>query len=76
EEVRVHGCESLVWRLGEQRDGLWRFRAESDARLIRGLQAVLLARVDGFESRELARLDLTHWFTCLRHCRQLSPSRS
>ncbi|MBF3202741.1 SufE family protein, partial [Pseudomonas aeruginosa] len=37
EEHRVHGCESLVWLLGEQRDGHRRFRADSDARLIRGL---------------------------------------
>lgn len=52
EEHRVHGCESLVWLLGEQRDGHWRFRADSDARLIRGLLAVLLAQVDGIETRE------------------------
>lgn len=70
------GCESLVWLLGEQRDGHWRFRADSDARLIRGLLAVLLARVDGIETRELARLDLNDWFTCLGLSRQLSPSRS
>ncbi len=76
EEHRVHGCESLVWLLGEQRDGHWRFRADSDARLIRGLLAVLLARVDGIETRELARLDLNDWFTCLGLSRQLSPSRS
>ena len=44
EEHRVHGCESLVWLLGEQRDGHWRFRADSDARLIRGLLAVLLVQ--------------------------------
>ena len=49
---------------------------DSDARLIRGLLAVLLARVDGIETRELARLDLNDWFTCLGLSRQLSPSRS
>ncbi|MBF3116355.1 SufE family protein, partial [Pseudomonas aeruginosa] len=37
---------------------------------------VLLARVDGIETRELARLDLNDWFTCLGLSRQLSPSRS
>ena len=40
------------------------------------LLAVLLARVDGIETRELARLDLNDWFTCLGLSRQLSPSRS
>ena len=51
EEHRVHGCESLVWLLGEQRDGHWRFGADCEARLIGGLLGVVLAGVDGFETR-------------------------
>lgn len=73
---RVHGCESQVWLVGEMRDGHWHFRAASDARLIRGLLAVLLARVDGLSGPELATLDLADWFNQLGLARQLSPSRS
>ncbi|MNZ99938.1 Cysteine desulfuration protein SufE [compost metagenome] len=73
---RVHGCESLVWLLAEQRDGRWHFRATSDARLLRGLLAVLLARVDGLHGEELAEIDLADWFNQLGLGRQLSPSRS
>ncbi|MNQ77291.1 Cysteine desulfuration protein SufE [compost metagenome] len=73
---RVHGCESQVWLVGERRDGLWHFRASSDARLIRGLLAMLLARVNGLPSDELAALDLVDWFNQLGLARQLSPSRS
>lgn len=73
---RVHGCESQVWLVGEQRDGLWHFRASSDARLLRGLLAVLLVRVEGLNGSELATLDLDDWFTQLGLQRQLSPSRS
>ncbi|BAN50273.1 SufE family protein [Metapseudomonas resinovorans] len=73
---RVHGCESQVWLVGEMRDGHWHFRAASDARLIRGLLAVLLARVDGLPAAELATLDLADWFNQLGLARQLSPSRS
>ncbi|MBC9249695.1 Fe-S metabolism protein SufE [Pseudomonas alcaligenes] len=76
EANRVHGCESQVWLLGELRDGHWQFRAASDARLIRGLLAVLLARVDGLDATELAALDLADWFNQLGLARQLSPSRS
>jgi sulfur transfer protein SufE len=44
---RVLGCESQVWLLAE-RDGVnWQFRASSEARLLRGLLALLLARVNG-----------------------------
>ncbi|MEO4046215.1 SufE family protein [Pseudomonas sp. CAU 1711] len=73
---RVHGCESQVWLVGEKHDDRWRFRAASDARLIRGLLAVLLARVDGLSHAELAALDLADWFAQLGLARQLSPSRS
>ena len=73
---RVHGCASQVWLIADRRDGHWHFRAASDARLIRGLLAVLLARVEGLSGEQLARLDLPGWFTQLGLSRQLSPSRS
>ncbi|CAD5108270.1 SufE family protein [Zestomonas carbonaria] len=72
----VHGCESRVWLVGEARDGRWHFRAASEARLIRGLLAVLLARVDGLDGAELRTLDLADWFARLGLSRHLSPSRS
>ncbi len=73
---RVHGCESLVWLVAEQVEGQWNFKASSDARLLRGLLALLLVRVQGLNSAELAELDLREWFTLLGLERQLSPSRS
>ncbi|MEN5304508.1 SufE family protein [Pseudomonas sp. TWI628] len=76
ESNRVHGCESLVWLVAEQADGQWHFKAGSDARLLRGLLALLLVRVQGLASAELAGLDLHGWFTQLGLERQLSPSRS
>ncbi|MBI6766428.1 SufE family protein [Pseudomonas syringae] len=72
----VHGCESKVWLTGEVSDDAWLFRAGSDARLIRGLVALLLARVNGLSERELAAVDLPDWFHQLGLARQLSPSRS
>ncbi|MGB9088702.1 MAG: SufE family protein [Pseudomonas farsensis] len=76
EANRVHGCESLVWLVARQQDGGWQFKASSDARLLRGLLAMLLVRVQGLASGELAALDLREWFTQLGLERQLSPSRS
>lgn len=72
----VDGCESKVWLLGDVIDGHWQFRAASDARLIRGLVALLLARVNGLSAQELQQVDLTDWFKQLGLSRQLSPSRS
>ncbi len=76
EANRVHGCESLVWLVAAQDNGQWRFKAGSDARLLRGLLALLLVRVQGLNSAELSALALGEWFTQLGLERQLSPSRS
>lgn len=76
EANRVSGCESQVWLVGARSGDAWQFRAASDARLIRGLLAVLLARVEGLNSTELQQLDLPDWFNQLGLARQLSPSRS
>lgn len=76
DEHLVDGCESKVWLLGDVIEGHWQFRAASDARLIRGLVALLLARVNGLSALELQQVDLNDWFTQLGLSRQLSPSRS
>ncbi|AZE93392.1 Sulfur acceptor protein CsdE [Pseudomonas orientalis] len=72
----VHGCESLVWLVGRLQDGHWQFAASSDARMIRGLVALLLVRVNGLSAAELQAVDLPEWFNQLGLSRQLSPSRS
>ncbi|WP_422777174.1 SufE family protein [Pseudomonas mediterranea] len=72
----VSGCESQVWLVGRLQDGHWQFAASSDARLIRGLVALLLARVNGLSAEALKQVDLPEWFNQLGLSRQLSPSRS
>ena len=72
----VQGCESLVWLVGRLLEGRWQFAASSDARMIRGLVALLLARVNGLSAAELQAVDLPDWFNQLGLSRQLSPSRS
>ncbi|MBK3506819.1 SufE family protein [Pseudomonas sp. MF6747] len=72
----VQGCESLVWLVGRIENGHWRFAASSDARMIRGLVALLLARVNGLSAAQLQAVDLPDWFAQLGLSRQLSPSRS
>ena len=72
----VQGCESLVWLVGHLHDGHWQFAASSEARMIRGLVALLLARVNGLSAAELQAVDLPDWFNQLGLSRQLSPSRS
>lgn len=74
--TQVHGCESRVWLVGEVQKGHWHFRATSEARLLRGLLALLLVRVNGLSTEQLAQVNLADWFTRLGLARQLSPSRA
>ncbi|MBA1192727.1 SufE family protein [Pseudomonas entomophila] len=73
---RVHGCESVVWLTAQAVDGHWQFQADSEARLLKGLLAVLLVRVQGLDQDALAHVDLADWFAQLGLERQLTPSRS
>lgn len=76
ESNRVHGCESTVWLVPGHDGECLQMRASSDARLLRGLLALLLLRVNGLSAAELAEVDVADWFNRLGLARQLSPSRS
>ncbi|MFR0672482.1 SufE family protein [Enterobacterales bacterium AW_CKDN230030176-1A_HGKHYDSX7] len=76
EANRVHGCESVVWLTAQAVDGHWQFQADSEARLLKGLLAVLLVRVQGLDRDALVGVDLPDWFAQLGLERQLTPSRS
>lgn len=76
EANRVHGCESSVWLVAGHDGERLSLRASSDARLLRGLLALLLLRVNGLTATELAAVDVADWFGQLGLQRQLSPSRS
>lgn len=72
----VAGCDSKLWLVGERKGNHWHFRGTSEARLLRGLLAVLLVRVNGLNVGELQQLDIAEWFSQLGLSRQLSPSRA
>ncbi len=76
EANQVTGCESKLWLVGERQGDFWHFRGTSEARLLRGLLAVLLVRVNGLDAAQLQQLDVAQWFDQLGLSRQLSPSRS
>lgn len=72
---QVKGCESQVWLVSTKQDNQWHFKATSDARLIQGLLAVLLTRVNGLTAKEIKEIDLDDWFQQLGLGKQLSSSR-
>ncbi|KJY88113.1 Fe-S metabolism protein SufE [Vibrio neptunius] len=75
EQVTVSGCESQVWLVSENLDGVWHFCADSDARIVRGLIALVMAAYDGKTSEEIQAFNIDEYFEKLGLIAHLSPSR-
>lgn len=73
---QVHGCESQAWVIYTKGadERLW-FGLDSDARIVKGLMAALLAAVNGKTRNEIAELNIDSYFAELGFMQQLSPSR-
>lgn len=75
DQVTVSGCESQVWLASQQVDGKWYFCADSDARIVRGLIALVMAAYDGKSVQEIQAFDVDDYFDKLGLIAHLSPSR-
>ncbi|MGC9423269.1 cysteine desulfurase sulfur acceptor subunit CsdE [Vibrio sp.] len=75
EQVSVAGCESQVWLVSQQQEGVWHFCADSDARIVRGLIALLLAAFEGKTKEQILSFDIDGYFSQLGLLAHLSPSR-
>ncbi|KOO11469.1 Fe-S metabolism protein SufE, partial [Vibrio xuii] len=75
DQVTVSGCESQVWLVSEQVEGKWHFCADSDARIVRGLIALVMAAYEGKSSAEIQSFDVDSYFEKLGLIDHLSPSR-
>lgn len=74
----VTGCESQVWLIGEVdlKTGLWHFQADSDAKLIRGFLAIILAYVERLNSAQIQKVDLLSQLDHLNLDAYLTSSRN
>src|SRR5438046_3327143 len=78
EENRVLGCQARVWLVAEERPGppqTLEFMADSDAQIVRGLIAVLLAAFNGKTPAEIVAFPIDKLFAELK-LPALVPMRS
>ena len=75
-ENKVHGCTSQVWLVSETDGTTLRYRGESDAMIVRGLVAVLVALYSGRSAREIAETDAIAIFDRLGLREHLTTQRS
>jgi cysteine desulfuration protein SufE len=81
DENKVRGCASQVWLVSEAtpdavRGPILRLRGDSDAHIVRGLIAILLAQYSGQPAGEIARFDPEPLFGRLGLRDHLTPQRS
>lgn len=55
--TKVNGCASQVWIVPQVRDGIFSFKGDSDAMIVRGLVAVLAALYNGLPVAEVSKVD-------------------
>ncbi|OEF26307.1 cysteine desulfurase sulfur acceptor subunit CsdE [Vibrio rumoiensis] len=75
EQLLVAGCESKVWLASEFDGEYWHFQADSDARIVRGLIALVLAAFHHQTSEHIQQFDTDAYFAQLGLIDHLSPSR-
>lgn len=75
EQLLVSGCESKVWLVSEFDGECWHFQIDSDARIVRGLIALVLAAFHLKTTAEIKAFDTPAYFAKLGLIDHLSPSR-
>jgi cysteine desulfuration protein SufE len=78
---KVQGCASQVWlatsvRDGERNNPVLDFVGDSDAHIVRGLVAILLAFYSGKPAKEITQGDAVALFESLALREHLTPQRS
>lgn len=74
--TRVKGCVSQVWLVSEREGDLLRYRGESDAMIVRGLAAILIALYSDRPAKDIAATDAIALFDELGLREHLSTQRS
>lgn len=75
DQVLISGCESKVWLVSEFDSERWQFQADSDARIVRGLIAIVLAAFNQRTTTEIELFDPEAYFAKLGLVEHLSQSR-
>lgn len=71
----VRGCQSQVWLIPEASDRQFYFQVDSDAHIVRGLLAIVLAAFQGRTAEQILAFDIDDYFTRLQLLQHISPTR-
>lgn len=71
----IDGCQSRVWLVCDQHEGILTFRAESDALIVKGIVTLLIRVLSGHTAADILNADL-HFIADIGLTDHLSPTRS
>lgn len=71
----VRGCQSQVWLVDQLEDGRMHFQADSDAHIVKGLLAVVLAAYNDRTPAEVTEFDVEGYFNEINLVKHLSATR-
>lgn len=75
EQNLIDGCQSRVWLVCDENNGILTFRAESDALIVKGIVSLLIRVVSGHTPQEILDADL-YFIREIDLTEHLSPTRS
>ena len=73
---KVRGCASQVWLNPTQKDGRLYLEGDSDAHIVRGLVAIMIALYSGKTPNEISAINVTEALASLDLAEHLTPQRS
>ncbi|MFT6403716.1 MAG: cysteine desulfuration protein SufE [Marinomonas primoryensis] len=76
DENKVKGCESAVWLIVEESNGIRHFNADSDAKLMRGVLVAILSLVEGKAAKDIQQMNLKVELAELNLSSYLTSSRT
>lgn len=75
EQNLIDGCQSRVWLVCDENNGILTFRAESDALIVKGIVSLLIRVVSGHTPQKILDADL-YFIREIGLTEHLSPTRS
>ena len=75
EQNLIDGCQSRVWLVCDENNGILTFRAESGALIVKGIVSLLIRVVSGHTPQEILDADL-YFIREIGLTEHLSPTRS
>ncbi|MFQ3221259.1 MAG: cysteine desulfuration protein SufE [Paraglaciecola sp.] len=71
----VRGCQSSVWLVSTERDGKLQFQADSDAVIVNGLLALVMAVFNDKTMEQILDFNISGYFQELDLERHITPTR-